>query len=178
MNFSEYVAILSGNTDLLEKARLEKKVAALENERQSFNKNRASSVYRLEDITRTIDGNNEVITRMTGDLKASNSRVQHDKEGNRLNPLKLDGVESTDIKILAAKLAHINDHATTHDEHYPIGELYGFRLLVKTEDSQKEGILFKQNRFFIEGERNIKYTYSNGNIANDPKLAVNYFLHA
>ena len=30
MNFSEYMAILSGDTDLLEKAKLEKKVAALE----------------------------------------------------------------------------------------------------------------------------------------------------
>ena len=73
---------------------------------------------------------------------------------------------------------HIDDHAATHGEHYPIGELYGFRLPVKTEDSQKEGVLFKQNRFFIEGEGNIKYTYNNGNIASDPKQAVNYFLHA
>jgi hypothetical protein len=35
MNFSEYVAILSGNTELLEKARLEKKVAGLESERKT-----------------------------------------------------------------------------------------------------------------------------------------------
>ena len=37
MNFSEYVAILSGNTDLLEKARLEKKVATLESDRAATN---------------------------------------------------------------------------------------------------------------------------------------------
>ena len=36
MNFSEYMAILSGNTDLLEKAKLEKKIASLESERKSF----------------------------------------------------------------------------------------------------------------------------------------------
>ena len=30
MNFSEYMAILSGNTDLLEKAKLEKRIASLE----------------------------------------------------------------------------------------------------------------------------------------------------
>ena len=30
MNFSEYMAILSGNTDLLDKAKLEKKIASLE----------------------------------------------------------------------------------------------------------------------------------------------------
>ncbi|MYM11194.1 DNA methylase, partial [Muribaculum intestinale] len=35
MNFSEYMAILSGNTDLLEKAKLEKRIAALESERKA-----------------------------------------------------------------------------------------------------------------------------------------------
>ena len=36
MNFSEYVAVLSGNTDLLEKAKLEKKIVTLESERRGF----------------------------------------------------------------------------------------------------------------------------------------------
>jgi N12 class adenine-specific DNA methylase len=178
MNFSEYVAILSGNTDLLEKAKLEKKIAALESERKSFNQNKAVSVHKLEDTVRTIDGNTELISRMKSDWETFNSRVQHDKDGTKLNPLKLDGVESADIKTLAAKLNHISDHATTHGEHYPIGELYGFKLLVKTEDTMKEGLFLKENRFFIEGEGHIKYSYNNGHIANDPKLAVNYFLHA
>ena len=35
MNFSEYMAILSGNTDLLEKAKLEKRIAALESGRKA-----------------------------------------------------------------------------------------------------------------------------------------------
>jgi hypothetical protein len=35
MNFSEYVAILSGNTDLLDKAKLEKQIAGLESEKQA-----------------------------------------------------------------------------------------------------------------------------------------------
>jgi hypothetical protein len=177
-NYSEYVAILSGNTDLLEKTKLDKKIAALESERQIFAKNKAISGHILENIVRTIDGNTELISRMRGDWKTFNNRVQHDKEGNKINPLKLDGVESGDVKTLAAKLAHISDHATTHGEHYPIGELYGFKLLVKTENSMKEGLFLKENRFFIEGDGHIKYNYNNGHIANDPKLAVNYFLHA
>ena len=32
MNFSEYMALLSGNTDLLDKAKLEKRIASLEGE--------------------------------------------------------------------------------------------------------------------------------------------------
>ena len=178
MNFSEYVAILSGNTDLLEKARLEKKIAALESECKSFNQNKAISVHKLEDITRTVNGNIELIARMKRDWEAFNNRVQFDNEGNKLNPLKLEGVESADVKILAAKLNQLNDNAATHGEHYHIGELYGFRLLVKTENSTKEGLFMKENRFFIEGEGNIKYTHNNGHIANDPKLAVHFFLNA
>ena len=36
MNFSEYMALLSGNTDLLDKAKLEKRIASLEGERLSL----------------------------------------------------------------------------------------------------------------------------------------------
>jgi len=178
MNFSEYVAILSGNTDLLEKAKLEKKIAALESEHRSFNQNKTVSVHKMEDIFRTFDGNTELIARMKSDWETFNGRVQYDKEGNKLNPVKLDAVESADVKVLAAKLNHLNDHATTHGEHYPIGELYGFKLLVKTEDSMKEGLFMKENRFYIQGEGHVKYSYNNGRIANDPKLAVQSFLHA
>jgi len=177
MNFSEYVAILSGNTDLLDKARLEKKIAALESEKKAFGRNKANSEHKLASINGTISGNSELIARMTKDLDNFNSRVKRDKDGNVINSIKLDGVESADVKVIAAKLAHINEHATTHGNHYEIGTLYGFKLLVKTENSQKNE-LFKENKFYAEGEGSVKHTYNNGKIANDPKLAVNYFLNA
>jgi len=135
-------------------------------------------VHKLDDIVRTVNGNKELISRMNGDLETFNSRVQYDQESNKLNPIKLNGVESADVKVLAAKLTHLNDHATTHGELYPIGELYGFKLLVKTENTMKEGLFMKENRFFVEGEGNVKYSHNNGRIANDPKLAVHSFLHA
>jgi hypothetical protein len=42
----------------------------------------------------------------------------------------------------------------------------------------KDGFDFKENRFFIEGESKIKYTYNNGHIAKDPTLAALNFLKA
>ena len=115
-------------------------------------------------------------------IGSTDKRVQHDQDGNRINPLKLTGIENTDTKVLADKLQQINENATTHGEHYPIGELYGFKLLVKTEQSGKmeDGIFreMNENRFFIEGDGNVKYSYNNGYIAKDPKLAVNYFINA
>lgn len=178
MNFSEYVAILSGNTDLLEKAKLEKKITALESERQAFSRSKSSAIYKFEDVTRTIDSNNEMITRMTKDLQTLNSKIQVDKEGNKLNPITLDGVRGNDPILIGAKLNQLADNARTNGNYFPIGELYGFKITVKTEDSQKEGSIFKDNRFFIEGEGNIRYNYNNGHIATDPKLAAMNFLNA
>ena len=51
MNFSEYMALLSGNTDLLDKAKLEKRIASLEGERKSFNKGKRDSEFKLESKT-------------------------------------------------------------------------------------------------------------------------------
>lgn len=178
MNFSEYVAILSGNTELLEKAKLEKKITSLESERQAFNRSKSSSIYKFEDTTRTIESNNNMLDRMTKDLNQFNSAVQVDKNGDRLNPIKLEGVNGSDFKLIGDKLNHLSDNARTNGEYFKIGKLYGFKLLVKTEESQKEGSMFRDNRFFIEGEGSIKYHYNNGHIANDPKLASMNFLNA
>jgi hypothetical protein len=57
-------------------------------------------------------------------------------------------------------------------------EKYGFTLQVRTENTQKEGFFMRENRFFVEGEGNIKYSYNNGHIANDPVLASQNFLKA
>lgn len=178
MNFSEYVAILSGNTDLLEKAKLEKKINAMESEKKAFVKSKSSATFKYEDSIRTIEGNTQMINRMTKDWDAFSSRVQTDQDGNKLNPVKLDGVNSSDSKVVGERLNQLSDNARTNNEYFIIGTLYDFKLLVKTEDSQKEGSIFKDNRFFIEGEGGIKYNYNNGHIATDPKLAAMNFLNA
>lgn len=178
MNFSEYVAILSGNTDLLEKAKLEKKIASLESERQAFNRSKSSAIYKFEDYSRSIDSNNEMVSRMSKDLNSFNEKVQLDKDGDKLNPIKLDNLNSTDPKVIGEKLNQLANNARTNGEYFKIGELYNFKILVKTEESQKDGSMFKDNRFFIEGEGNIKYSYNNGHIATDPILASKNFLNA
>ena len=43
---------------------------------------------------------------------------------------------------------------------------------------KKEGLDIRINRFLVEGEGNIKYTYNNGIIAKDEKLASLNFLNA
>jgi len=177
MNFSEYMAILSGNTDLLDKARLEKKVAALESERKSFHKAKSGSVWKLEEYTKTLAHNNDCIAKMSADYDLFLSRVQTDKEGNKLNAVRLDGLDATDHKSVGTRLQEIAKNATTGGEYLRIGELYGFPILVKTEPVIKDGVESKQNRFFVEGA--FKYTYNNGQIAMaDTKAASMNFLNA
>ncbi|KGN85196.1 N-6 DNA methylase [Porphyromonas gulae] len=178
MNFSEYVAILSGNTDLLEKAKLEKKIAGLESERQAFIRSKSSSRSRLDEVVRTVDGNKELIARFQSDWDLYQSRVQKDKEGNKLNPIMLKGVEGSDPKRIAAKLSEINEKACTRGEYFNIGTLYGFNLVVKTESSSKDLFDLSQNKFFVMGESGMKYSYNNGRIATDPQLACMNFLNA
>lgn len=177
MNFSEYVAILSGNTELLEKARLEKKITALESERRAFTQGKSSTRYKLEEIMKSVETNKGFIARIGKDVEAFNARVQV-VDGVRLNPVKLDGFAATDPVSIGKKLNEIADKARTHGLSEPIGSLYGFTLLVKSETTVKDGFDLVQNRFFIKGEGEILYNYNHGYLANDPKTATANFLNA
>lgn len=179
MNFSEYVAILSGNTELLEKARLEKKIASLESERQAFMRGKSSSRYKLEDALTNVEKNNRFISRISQDMEAFSARVQYQPDGiTRLNPVLLDGLQGSNPKEVGIKLNEIADNARTHGAHEKIGTLYGFDLLVKSETTVKDGFDLIQNRFFIKGAGDILYNYNHGIIASDPKTASLNFLNA
>ncbi|UPZ16220.1 N-6 DNA methylase [Flavobacterium humidisoli] len=179
MNFSEYVAILSGNTDLLEKAKLEKKITSLESEKQAFTRSKSMSRYKLESSTATLESAKSLLERISIDWQNIEKRIQKNKDGTVTNPVKLIGLSGdADTKQIGQKLNLLADKARTEGQYEEIGTLYGFTLLVKTEVSQKEGISIRDNRFFIQGEGNIKYTYNNGQMATDSKLAAMNFLNA
>ena len=177
MNFSEYMALLSGNTDLLDKAKLEKRIASLEGERKSFNKGRRDSEFKLESKISELRNNTAFIDAMTEDWNRFLSVVQIDKEGNRLNMIKVDGVDSADEKVLGKRLQEIAKSTTTGGLYTQVGELYGFPIKVVSERILKEGLEFTDNRFVVEG--NYKYTYNNGHLAMaDPVAAARNFLNA
>lgn len=178
MNFSEYVAALSGNTDLLDKARLEKKIATLESERQAFVRGKSSSRYKLEQITEKMERNDDLIRRIGKDLEHFKARVEFNEDGSYRNPVKLNGLETSDPKLVGKQLNRIAETARTHDRLEPIGSLYGFELLVQSETTEKEGLDMVQNRFYARGEGDYLYQYNYGNIASDPRLAAMNFIHA
>ncbi|MET6874480.1 hypothetical protein AABJ39_11625 [Bacteroides fragilis] len=178
-NFSEYVAILSGNNDLLEKAKLDKKLAVLESERQAYHRNKGNAKGKLNEKTSEIEKNNVFIERFSKDWEYLNKVAPANAEtGLRPNSLKLDGVDSDNIEILGNRLAAINQKARTEDDYMKIGTLFDFRILVRTEKSYDGDTQVLHNKFMVEGLDGIKYTYNNGYIAKEPKLAVMNFINA
>ena len=179
MNFSEYVAVLSGNTDLLEKARLDKKITTLESERKNFLRERDAATGKLAEIESSVSFHSDKIKEAQADLACFEKRVERDTEGLPINKLTIKGVEDiTDVKVIAARLQEIDEKARTKGEYNKIGEIYGFSIMVKTESTSKDLFDCSVNRFFVKGQESIYYTYNNGKLASDPKLACQNFINA
>ena len=70
---------------------------------------------------------------MTEDWNRFLSVVKTDKEGNRLNAVKEDGISSSDEKVIGKRLQEIAKNATTGGLYNPVGELYGFPIKVVSE---------------------------------------------
>lgn len=179
MNFSEYVAVLSGNTDLLDKAKLDKKIATLESERKNFLRERDTATGKLAEIDSSVSFHSDKIKEAKEDLACFEKRVERDTEGLPINKLTIKGVEgNTDIKVIAARLHEIDEKARTKGEYNKVGEIYGFSVMVKTESTSKDLFDCSVNRFFVKGQESIYYTYNNGKLASDPKLACQNFINA
>ena len=177
MNFSEYMAILSGNTDLLEKAKLEKRIAALESGRKAHNKGISDSRFRYQTITHDIANNEAAIGRMKADVARYESVVKRDKDGNPLNNLTIDTCNLSDEKNMGIHLQGLAQRTDTHGQYQRIGEVYGFPISIISERTLVDGKETVQNRFVVEG--NYKYKFNNGFIAmSDTHAACMNFVNA
>ena len=177
MNFSEYMAILSGNTDLLEKAKLEKRIASLESERKAHNKGISDSKFRHQTITHDIANNEAAIERMKDDVARYEEVVRRDKDGNPLNNLTIDTCNLSDEKNMGIHLQGLAQRTDTHGQYKRIGEVYGFPISIISERTLVDGKEAVQNRFVVEG--NYKYKFNNGFIAmSDTHAACMNFVNA
>ena len=177
MNFSEYMAILSGNTDLLEKAKLEKRIAALESERKAHKKGISDSKFRLQTISHDIANNEAAISRMKEDAARYATVVQRDKDGNPVNNLTIDTCNLRDEQNMGIHLQGLALKTDTHGQYKRIGEVYGFPISIISERNLVDGKETVQNRFVVEG--NYKYKFNNGFIAmSDTHAACMNFVNA
>ena len=176
MSYAEWMAELSGNQDLMKKAKLEKRISVLESELRTYNKNMSYSRYKLEEKAKIKKEAETVLARIRSDMDAFDKNVRRDGNGEALNPVALDGCILGDSESVGKKLGEIASELGTVGRDREIGELYGFKLIVKTEIVSNGFEYVKANRFYVQGEH--RYSYNNGIMAKDPKLASRYFLNA
>lgn len=186
MNFSEYIAVLSGDTTLLEKAKLEKKIAVLEGLKRSHLKERTHARYWLENLESELQKSIRSLEKITTDYRLYEQNLKHTKEGVKANPIQLRGLQSADAEAIGNRLIKLfkNWEPEQGREKQKIGELYGFDLFIRRREETllQEGKLVSRayNSFYAaNGNEGIKYTWNQGypNIDN-PKVTARHFLNA
>ena len=184
MNFSEYMAILSGNTDLLERAKLEKRIAMLEAERKNFFRDQREQEEKMEKLKKDNALYQKHLQDAQADLAKFNRARRLDAEGNVVNDLHLDGLvlsgsAAENQSKLGNQLIKIANTARTQEAHLAIGSIYGFKVLVKTvETATMDGKSQFSNMFFVSSDT-LLYSFNNGYInRNSPKTSALYPLNA
>jgi hypothetical protein len=186
MNFSEYIAILSGDTSLLEKSKVEKKIAVLESMKGVHFKEITRSRFLLERLVSEKESVQNVLWQLQHDQQKYSSALTYEKDGSKSNPLHLHGVNSNDPEVLGRHIITLYQKWKPSDGVVEkcIGSLYGFDLHIKQQQETIETMgLFEfchHNSFYVQNTTGgIKYTINKGHPPTDnPKLAARHFLNA
>jgi N12 class adenine-specific DNA methylase len=182
MNFSEYIAVLSGDTTLLEKTRLEKKITELESYKSAHFKEVARSRYLLEEMdNRQTEAGNHLELALK-DETAYRGKLKHDTDGSKLNPVILSGIPEADPVAIGKKLILLYHKFEPNNGPHElrIGELYGFDLFVSARlRLTLDGMETVRRLYAQSRETGIKYLQNEGapNLDN-PKVAARYFLNS
>jgi N12 class adenine-specific DNA methylase len=175
MNFAEYVAVMSGNSDLLEKAKLEKMIMGLENEQKAFLKSKSETGWNLNIICSALEGKKRELSGLLNDWRYFNMAAPANEKGKRKNPVKLSGYEYASEKELGLQLLEINRNADTNDKVTLIGQIFKFDIAVRSGHNMKNE---KENRFYVTGENDRLYFHHYGRIGETPETAARYFISA
>lgn len=179
MNFSEYVAILSGNQDLLQKARLEKQITALESELKLFQKEGYKAGSMLTDVSKSLEKALKTATLLQTDYARLTAVTQFGPDGSLPNATKITRTNTpiTKVKALGEYLVELDRRIDTKGGAKQVGTLHGFDLYVRTDTGYSvNGLIEKANAFFVKSD-NLTYSYNNGYLSgHTPEVAARQFV--
>ncbi len=150
MNFAEFVAILSGNTDLLNKAKLDNRIMQLEKEYTIFKKERGRAERKHSANQTAIAAAEEMMAKMNMDYRCYASR-----KDNAYVTL-ISGTFATSQEI--GRELHRISKSYRGTEHKAVGSYMCLPLSVRSEFNLSG--VFERNSFFIEGASGLKYRCS------------------
>ena len=149
MGYAEFVALLTGNNDLLEKAKLDGRIMQLEKERAIFKREHIRAERNASETEGSIAIGKETLAKMERDLEHVLSFT------GEARVILSDAVEPTTEGIGRGlqRIAKTNRSAA----YTAIGSYMGLNLLVKAEYNLAQ--LFDHNSFYVEGLDGMKYRY-------------------
>ena len=147
MNFAEFVAILSGNTDLLNKAKLDNKIMQLEKEQAIFKKERIRAERKIAANTEAVGKAERIVAQVEQDMKYIASY-----SGNR-ETLLLNLPQATREE--TGRELHRIAKTYRGEAYRTIGSYMELNLLVSSEYTLSGS--FDRNVFFVEGVSGLKY---------------------
>jgi N12 class adenine-specific DNA methylase len=186
MNFSEYIAILSGDTTLLEKSKMEKKIAVLESLRNAHHKEVIRSRFQLEYFQNEKENTLQTLSKLKIDEAAYKKELSFEKDGTKSNQIKLNDSKADSAEAIGMQFIQMSSNwkpKLGEDDNLKIGTLYGFDCMIRRQkETYENNSLFEyryQNIFYAESTATgIKYTWNQGHINMDnPKLAAKHFLN-
>lgn len=165
MNFAEFVALLSGNTDLLNKTKLDSKIMQLEKEQAAFNKEHYRAEKVISQYQEKIEEDKLFIARVTKDM----AYVEHfNGEKNTI----VTGHQTASAEEVGKTLHQISK-SYRNEELKHIGYCMGLKLYIKSEYHWAGS--FERNVFFVEGKSGLKYRNGvSGSLPLSFKLASEY----
>ena len=147
MNFAEFVAILSGNTDLLNKAKLDNKIMQLEKEQAIFKKERIRAERKIAANTEAVGKAERIVAQVEQDMEYIASY-----SGSR-ETLLLNLPQATREE--TGRELHRIAKTYRGEAYRTIGSYIGLNLLVSSEYTLSGS--FDRNVFFVEGVSGLKY---------------------
>jgi N12 class adenine-specific DNA methylase len=176
-NFSEYIALLSGDTNLLDKSKIEKKITVLEKERHLFYNEKYSAGRKIDILKADLVQQKNSLKGIIKDLSKTKDISFDLKKIASMNPspFQLNDFKCNDLKKIGDFIQSLKKVDTKREKQH-FGKFYDFDLYFET--SKNENLKKLTAKFYIKGE-NVYYTHNNGYIQSDkPETAINYFTQA
>lgn len=183
MSYNEYIAVLSGDTSLLEKSKLERRISQLKNEEKLFSSNIRNRETFIRDIKTKIVNSQEVIDKLQSDLDKYRG-IPRDEKDNIIYKVDLIVPSIKENQIFLIDNAPINTYENvkeagialnslaevvnvSQDKYQKIGDFYGFNIgMMRTGN-----MLSAENRFVLYTDSNLYYKHNNGIMPRTLELA-------
>jgi len=176
VGYAEFEALLSGNTDLLQKAKLDKEYSMMEHSYTAFQTQKQATVVRHSNLLREIETVEQTVDRLSKDAVWL---ADHDSS---VLPLMVAGVPYMDRQQIGEKLfTEVAAMVRTHPSGsvVDVAAMGIFKLKVKTYVAFSEtGLAIPYGKVFAASDNGTVINYADGELNNNPVLAGGYLYTA